>query len=98
VVEVYVDEARIGCGYRRFVVLSIGRKWALLFHAPTLHQVKFDRGTLATSARSIESAPTAVATIIRRNLKTAKRFVLKHSPRAAKLALSVITKQKEQSP
>jgi hypothetical protein len=89
-VELRIDHPRIGCGTRRFVVLAIGRKWVLLFHAPTLHQLKVARGCAVTS---VNFKPPIVSKIIRRNLGVADRHGLRHSPRAAKLALSAIRGQ-----
>jgi hypothetical protein len=89
-VELFIDEARTGAGFRRFVVLSVGSKWALLFHVPTLHQIKVDRATFDSRARATDFNAATVAKIIRRNLATYERLKFQHSPRVAKLALSAI--------
>src|SRR5262245_29880212 len=89
-VDMYVDDRRVGCGFRRFVVLSVGRRWALLFHVPSLSQMKLDRRTFDTTARAVNYSKRVVTSLIRVNLKQAERLGMRHSPRAAKLALSAM--------
>jgi hypothetical protein len=96
-VEMFVNEPRIGCGFRRFVVLSVGPRWAFLFHAPSLQQLKVDRVTFDRHARQTEFNQSTVGTIIRRNLEQAERNQIRHSPRAAKFALSAIRPKRRTS-
>lgn len=40
--QLYVDEAAVGCGYRRFIVREVGQKIVRLFEPYQLRQISVD--------------------------------------------------------
>jgi|SRR5581483_12307170 len=91
VVDLYLDDSRVGCGLRRFVVLEVGRKWVKLFSAPQLATVTVDRPTFDRWAKPARDAkPRKIAEIIRRNVAEAKRLELSFSESRAKQAVRIL--------
>jgi len=91
IVQLYVDEPSTGTGFRRFVVLSVGPKYAVLFHPATLSTLRVERPTFdrwATPARS--SRPRAIAAIIRRNMRQADRLEQRYSQTNAEQAIAIL--------
>ena len=75
VVDLWVDDAKIGCGRRRFVVLDCGPRVVRLFCYPLLTTIIVDRLTFDRSAKyARDSKPSKIADIIRANLKMADRI------------------------
>jgi len=42
-VTMWVDDAKVGCGIRNFVVIEIGPRWVRMFHVATLQEVRVTR-------------------------------------------------------
>lgn len=98
VVDIDLDDVKLGCGMRRFVVLECGPRWVRLFYPPRLVAVRIDRLTFDRKARPAKDAKKRVlARIIRQNVENAKRInaeagrpVMAEGEGAAKLALAVL--------
>lgn len=74
VVDLWLDDARVGCGQRRYIVLEVGTKWVKLFYPPQLVLVTVDRVTFDRHARPARDAKVRkLARIIRDNVASAKR-------------------------
>jgi hypothetical protein len=93
-IQLSEGEARsVGTGYRVFVVLLVGRRWAQLFAPATLRRIALPRPAFdrfASEARGCRSA--RVASIIRRNLGIAKRTELARFDRARPWARAAIAR------
>lgn len=92
-VSLWIDDNSAGCGYRRFVVLSIGSKFVELFHAGTLARVKVDRLTFDRKAAAVPFHKRIVVDIIRRNMEERQQLFPKDCARRvawAKQALTVL--------
>lgn len=74
VVEVWLDDAQIGCGWRRYVVLDVSAKWVRLFNAPRLTAIRVDRVTFDRQSRAAKFKAKKVAEIIRNNINAAERI------------------------
>ena len=98
VVDIWLDDVKVGCGTRRFVVLECGPRWVKLFYYPTLSTIRIDRLTFDRKARlATDSKKRTIANIIRRNVEQAKRIneharkpVMPEGGSAAKQALAVL--------
>lgn len=74
VVDLWLDDARIGCGRRRFIVLECGSKAVKLFYPPQLATITVDRITFDRHARpAADAKPRRLCRIIRDNIAQAKR-------------------------
>jgi hypothetical protein len=69
-VSLYLEDARIGCGFRRYLVLEVGPKFVTLFYAPKLATVRVDCLTFDRHAK----AETLMAGIIRANMDEAQKL------------------------
>lgn len=75
VVDLWLDDQRVGCGRRRYVVLEVGTKIVRLFYPPLLALVTIDRLTFDRHARPARDAkPRAIRRIIRDNIAMANRL------------------------
>lgn len=75
VVDLWLDDARVGCGQRRFIVLEVGTKHVKLFYPPQLVLVTVDRVTFDRHAKPARDAKVRkLARIIRGNVASAKRI------------------------
>ena len=91
IVELWMDDRRVGCGLRRYVVLQVGRKWVRLFHAPTLQTIPMPKSEFERHARpAVGAKPKAVRRIIRANVQQAQRLGLWDGGKAAKEALRAL--------
>lgn len=74
VVDLWLDDARVGCGQRRYIVLEVGTKHVKLFYPPQLVMITVDRVTFDRHARPARDAKVRkLARIIRDNVAAAKR-------------------------
>lgn len=74
VVDLWLDDARVGCGQRRYIVLEVGTKAVKLFYPPQLVLITVDRVTFDRHARPARDAKVRkLARIIRDNIASAKR-------------------------
>lgn len=74
VVDLWLDDAKVGCGQRRYIVLEVGTKAVKLFYPPQLVLVTVDRVTFDRHARPARDAKVRkLARIIRDNVAAAKR-------------------------
>jgi hypothetical protein len=75
VCELWVDDALVGCGFRRFIVLEEGDRTVRLFSAAKLAAIKVDRRYFEQKAK-FDRRPNrrAIADIIRRNVAMADRI------------------------
>jgi hypothetical protein len=72
VVDINIDDAKVGCGTRRFVVLDCGPRVVRLFYYPTLVTITVDRLTFDRKAKyARDSKREKIAAIIRKNQKLA---------------------------
>ena len=75
VVDLWLDDVKVGCGQRRYVVLEVGAKAVKLFYPPQLVMVTVDRLTFDRHAKPAKNAkPRKLARIIRDNVASAKRI------------------------
>src|SRR5579864_7767119 len=66
VVDINLDDPKVGCGLRRYVVLECGTRWVKLFYYPSLITVRVDRLTFDRKAKLAKDAKKRViARIIR---------------------------------
>ena len=89
-VEFRIDDRRIGCGLRRFIVLRIGPKWATLFHVPTLATIQYPRKSFDSKAGPAIYNARNVSRILRRNVAQAKRLDREYSAANAAAALAAL--------
>lgn len=74
VVDLNIDDAKVGCGMRRYVVLDVGPRVVRLFYYPLLATVVVDRLTFDRKARPAKKTdPRVIARIIRENLARVDR-------------------------
>lgn len=74
VVDLWLDDVKVGCGVRRYVVLECGSKWVKLFYPPQLVLVTIDRVTFDRHAKPARNAKVRkLARIIRDNVASATR-------------------------
>lgn len=73
----WLDDPRVGTGYRMFVLLKVGRKHAHLFHWPTMTRVKVPKEVLASNAHNpadpAQSTPARAARLLRNTVEVFKR-------------------------
>jgi hypothetical protein len=75
VVDLWLDDIKVGCGQRRYVVLECGTKWVRLFYPPRLISLTIDRVTFDRHAKPATNAkPKVLRRIIRDNVAMAKRI------------------------
>ena len=75
VVDLNIDDPRVGCGWRRYVVLECGTRWVKLFYYPLLTIVTIDRLTFDRKAKVAKDAKKrTISRIIRANLQQARRI------------------------
>lgn len=75
VVDLDIDDAKVGCGMRRYVVLDVGPRLVRLFYYPLLATVVVDRLTFDRKARSAKKTdPQVISRIIRENLARVDRI------------------------
>lgn len=75
VVDIWLDDAKVGCGMRRYVVLECGSRWVKLFYYPSLVTVTVDRLTFDRKAKPAKDAhKRTIARIIRENMAQAERI------------------------
>lgn len=91
-ISVYLDDARLGCGYRRLLVLEVGRKWAVLFHLPTLRTIRLPIEQLKRNRtyREIDGNRRTLRRLIKAELATRKRLGLPYSNSGTKAALELL--------
>lgn len=74
VVDIWLDDAKVGCGMRRYVVLECGPRAVKLFYYPSLVTVTVDRLTFDRKAKPARDArKRKIAQIIRDNVALAER-------------------------
>lgn len=89
-INLWTDEPRIGCGYRPYLVIHRGRKWAALLYLPTLTRI---RVPLASLAKGDDCGPMnwkRVAKRIRTTRRDRKRWGLPFSEAGVAEALSLL--------
>src|ERR1700724_1969420 len=75
VVDIALDDPKVGCGLRRYVVLDCGPRLVRLFCYPTLTTITIDRLTFDRKAKYARDSKAArITAIIRRNLKLADKI------------------------
>jgi hypothetical protein len=98
VVDIFLDDNKVGSGLRRYVVLECGPRVVRLFYYPTLTLVKVDRLTFDRKAKPAKDAKKrTIARIIRANVEQAERInkqsgrpVMAEGSAWAKQALAVL--------
>lgn len=92
-IQLYLDDARVGSGYRRFLVLEIGRKWVTLFHLPSLSKLRLAREEIERNPtfRIVDGNRRTLRRLIRDTAKTRRRLGLSYSDSGAKQALELLT-------
>jgi hypothetical protein len=91
-IQLYVDDSRVGSGYRRFLVLEVGRKWVTTLYLPTLTKVRFPISELERnpSYTEVEGNRRTLHRLIKSTLKTRKRLGLPYSNSGTKAALELL--------
>lgn len=73
-VQIFVDETNVGCGFRRFMVLEIGPRVVRLFSCASLENILVDRKRFERDAKPAKRAfKKELASIVRRNIAMADR-------------------------
>lgn len=85
-VRLYIDHARIGCGFRNYLILSRGHRWARLFYIPTLTVVTIPVGVLALGV-PIRHKPRRLIGRIRERQRERRRLGLAWSKPGTAAAL-----------
>jgi hypothetical protein len=73
VIEINLDRADVGSGWRRWIVLSAGAAWVRLFNASTLQSIDVRRAVFDKGARVAKFNRDNLAAIIKRNVALADR-------------------------
>ncbi len=89
-VHLYIDDSKIGCGYRQFVVVEIGPKAVRLFNAPTLQEISVDRFVFDKRATPYRTVKSRVINLITKTISCCDRLGIDYDARAAKAALAVL--------
>lgn len=96
-VEMYVDDAAIGCGFRRFVVLEQSDRHVRLFSVPSLTAITVGRAHFERRARDVRAKRAKLATILLASVAAAERAndraqaeIIKYSGAHADRALALI--------
>lgn len=75
VVDLWLDDSRVGCGQRRYIVLEVGTRLVKLFYPPRLIMLTIDRLTFDRHAKpAADAKPRTLRRIIRDNMAYAKRI------------------------
>lgn len=75
VVDINIDDAKVGCGMRRYVVLDCGPRLVRLFYYPRLITLTVDRLTFDRKAKRARDADRKkISAIIRENVAMADRM------------------------
>lgn len=64
VISLYLDHPTVGCGWRQYLVLEVGRKFARLICTENAEPMKID-ATLLRSAKAVEFKPRRLAKRLR---------------------------------
>lgn len=89
-VQLWIDDAKIGCGERPFVVVEIAPKKVRLFSASVLQTIMIDRIDFDRHAKPYRTNAAKVAGIIQRNATGRDRLGLEYCPRDVKNALACL--------
>lgn len=75
VFDVYLDHPRVGCGWRRYIVIDSNFRWVTLFCPATLISIKLDRVTFDASARPAKKCnPHILSRLINEKMAAAERI------------------------
>ena len=98
IVDIWLDDARLGCGHRRYIVLNRGRLWVHLFYAPWLLKFKMPIKRFDEIAKPAKDAkPRVIRRLIRENVAAARRLGMNDGGESTKLALSLLRESKDNS-
>lgn len=89
-VTLYVDDAKIGCGERLFVVSGISGRTVTLFQPSMLKSVTVDRLSFDRHAKPSDAPVSRLADRISTNATQADRLSLEYSPREVRKALALL--------
>lgn len=84
-VEINLDLPKIGCGFRRYLVMDIGPKMVALFYVPTLQVVRIDRLTFDRRAKKVTFGKRVMTSLIRNNMEVRGRLFADHAETAQRL-------------
>lgn len=88
-VSIYIDDAKIGCGERTFIVTDMNDKTVKLYSASLLRDVTVTRGEFDKYAKPFK-ATLKVVESLNRNCTTFDRLDLEYSPAVARKARKVV--------
>ena len=86
-VRLWLDDPKVGCGTRSFVVVAEGRAWATLLYVPLLVQLRVPCGELRR-ARPEPIPAQKLAAKIRARRRERKKLGLPFSQAAVRAALA----------
>jgi hypothetical protein len=89
-VSIWLDDVKVGCGERSYLVISVGPKWATLLQPAMLTEVKVDRPTFERHAERVSFVAKGVRRLIIRNTRQARRLRLQHPAHTIKTALAML--------
>lgn len=89
-VELYVDDAKLGCGQRNFVVVEIGPKLVTLFYPATLATLKLDRVTFERDAKPYKTSNAKLLARIDAVIQSYEKSGLEYDAKAAKAAIRAL--------
>lgn len=89
-VRMWVDDAKVGCGFRNFVVVEIGTKVVRLFSAPALREIDVSRYDFDKYAKPYVSRAGSLARIIDSTASSFDRLGLDYQPRIVRAVRAAV--------
>jgi hypothetical protein len=88
-IEVYLDHPAVGCGYRAYSVVKVGRRWVTLLYLPTLTSLDLDAAELGRNCtlRLAHGDPRILKRLIKATLRERRSLGLRSATVAAKTVL-----------
>lgn len=74
-VRLYLDHPRVGCGWRQYLVLTVGPKWARVINIESAETIKIPAAELR-HAKDMPLKPARAARLLRTVAKTYGRDTL----------------------
>lgn len=89
-ININFDDAKVGTGNRRLVVIRVGPRRVECLYPATLARIMVDRKEFDRYARQVKFNPRFVAKLIRRNRRDRRRLGLGFPDKTVKAALAAI--------
>lgn len=92
-IQLYLDDKHVGLGYRRFLVIEVGRKWATLLYLPTLHKMRMSIEEIERNQtyREVDINRRVLRRLIKDAARQRKALQLPYSANDVKTALDLLS-------